>query len=363
MREQTLSTNVVYYLHADHLGSASLTTDSSGNKVSELRYLPYGDVRYVWNRATPTDRRFTGQRAENGLGSLYDYGARHYSPYLGRFLSADTLVPSPQNPQSLNRYSYVLGNPLRYTDPSGHCIACVIVAGAVAVGVILIGVGIYLSVKAPESLTVSSPTSAPPTSEATSIPQPTSTLRPTYTPQPTNTPMPTPAPNSTPDWGSVFGPGVGYKKGWGLAQHPVGDPGVDLISANDPHYATITGGVGGLWDSDPEGDSRYTLKQPGRIVYAVVDGYFGWGPSDDGSGCSGGPCPPQQSGAGFQIISNDGRFKIDYIHVTPVDGLGTTVKAGQPIGYYSQRGRSSIPHLHIRLREKINGAWIDFDPY
>ncbi len=61
------------------------------------------------------------------LGSLYDYNARHYSPALGRFLSPDTIVPSPGNPshgdflrsQSLNRYAYVLNNPLRYTDPTG----------------------------------------------------------------------------------------------------------------------------------------------------------------------------------------------------------------------------------------------------
>jgi hypothetical protein len=42
------------------------------------------------------------------------------SPYINRFLSADTIVPSYANPQSLNRYSYVLNNPLRYTDPTGH---------------------------------------------------------------------------------------------------------------------------------------------------------------------------------------------------------------------------------------------------
>jgi pyocin large subunit-like protein len=29
-------------------------------------------------------------------------------------------VPNPVNPQSLNRYSYVNNNPLRYTDPTGH---------------------------------------------------------------------------------------------------------------------------------------------------------------------------------------------------------------------------------------------------
>ena len=54
-----------------------------------------------------------------GLG-IYDYGARFYSPKLGRFLSADSIVPGVANPQALNRYSYVLGNPIRYNDPTGH---------------------------------------------------------------------------------------------------------------------------------------------------------------------------------------------------------------------------------------------------
>ena len=54
-----------------------------------------------------------------GLG-IYDYGARFYSPKLDRFLSADTIVPGVANPQAMNRYSYVLGNPIRYNDPTGH---------------------------------------------------------------------------------------------------------------------------------------------------------------------------------------------------------------------------------------------------
>jgi hypothetical protein len=41
-------------------------------------------------------------------------------PLLGRFMAADSIVPGWGDPQSLNRYSYVLGNPLRYTDPTGH---------------------------------------------------------------------------------------------------------------------------------------------------------------------------------------------------------------------------------------------------
>jgi hypothetical protein len=45
---------------------------------------------------------------------------RVYDPKLGRFLSADPFVQAPANTQSHNRYSYVLNNPLSFTDPSGY---------------------------------------------------------------------------------------------------------------------------------------------------------------------------------------------------------------------------------------------------
>ena len=53
-----------------------------------------------------------------------DYKARFYSPMLGRFIQPDTITPG--GPQGLNRFSYTLNNPLRYTDPSGHK-ACTII--------------------------------------------------------------------------------------------------------------------------------------------------------------------------------------------------------------------------------------------
>jgi RHS repeat-associated protein len=111
---------VVYYIHSDHLGSTSLTTDQSQQVEARQVYYPYGTPR--WSQGTlPTDYTFTGQRDEAGLGLMH-YGARFYSPRLGRFVSADSIVPQPGNPQALNRYSYVLGNPVLYRDPSGHCI-------------------------------------------------------------------------------------------------------------------------------------------------------------------------------------------------------------------------------------------------
>jgi hypothetical protein len=48
------------------------------------------------------------------------FGARYFSPTLGRFVSADSIVPGAGNPQAFNRYSYVLNSPLNYTDPTGH---------------------------------------------------------------------------------------------------------------------------------------------------------------------------------------------------------------------------------------------------
>ena len=68
---------------------------------------------------TATTWRFTGQREDATIG-LYFYNARYLDPQLGRFTQADTIVLEPGNPQSLNRYAYVNGNPLKYTDPSGN---------------------------------------------------------------------------------------------------------------------------------------------------------------------------------------------------------------------------------------------------
>ena len=112
------SGGVLYYLLGDHLGSTALTLDSSGVRQTELRYYPYGGARYNTGGQLTT-YRFTGQRWDSGT-ALYFYQSRWYDPVVGRFLAADTIVPQPQNPQSLNRYSYALGNPLRFVDPSGH---------------------------------------------------------------------------------------------------------------------------------------------------------------------------------------------------------------------------------------------------
>jgi RHS repeat-associated protein len=110
------------YLRRDHLGSSSVIVDGSGNAVNREFYYPFGG-----NRGSAfselTSKRFTGQYHEDGLPGgegLSYYNARWYDAQLGRFVSADTIVPNPANPQAFNRYTYVLNSPLGHIDPSGH---------------------------------------------------------------------------------------------------------------------------------------------------------------------------------------------------------------------------------------------------
>ncbi|MBM3131636.1 MAG: RHS repeat-associated core domain-containing protein [Chloroflexi bacterium] len=105
------------YLHTDHLGSTSVTTNTSGTTVSTVKYFPFGGARSQTG-TLDTDKKFTGQRLDQT--GLYYYGARYYDATIGRFISPDTIVPNPANPRSLNRYSYCLNNPLKYFDPTGH---------------------------------------------------------------------------------------------------------------------------------------------------------------------------------------------------------------------------------------------------
>jgi RHS repeat-associated protein len=107
-----------------------LATNASGGIEWQARYKPFGETRWISGTLT-TNRKpalsaangFNGMKEESALGGIYDFNARFYDPVIGRFLSADTIVPRPSDPQSLNRFSFVRNNPLKYVDPSGHDIA------------------------------------------------------------------------------------------------------------------------------------------------------------------------------------------------------------------------------------------------
>jgi RHS repeat-associated protein len=57
---------------------------------------------------------------------LHFMRARYYRADIKRFMSLDALTGSINAPQSLNRYAYVMGNPVNLTDPSGNCPFCIV---------------------------------------------------------------------------------------------------------------------------------------------------------------------------------------------------------------------------------------------
>jgi RHS repeat-associated protein len=112
------STGEVFFYHTDHLGSNNAVTDLNGALVELSEFTPFGSLsRHEGSVDSP--HQFTGQRNDATTG-LYFYNARYYDPQLGRFTSADTVVPGPGDPQALNRYSYSRNNPIILVDPSGH---------------------------------------------------------------------------------------------------------------------------------------------------------------------------------------------------------------------------------------------------
>ncbi len=116
----------MYYIHKDYLGSYQSVTDEEGNLVEELSFDPWGRRRnpsdWSYNNVPENnlfDRGYTGHEHLNRFG-LINMNGRMYDPYLARFLSPDPIIQNPKYSQNLNRYSYVLNNPLKYVDPSGY---------------------------------------------------------------------------------------------------------------------------------------------------------------------------------------------------------------------------------------------------
>jgi RHS repeat-associated protein len=104
-----------YYLHQDGLGSIQAVTNSSGVEVARMMYRPYGE-RLSTSGAHVENRSFTGQRQDES--GLFYLNARFYDPQLGRFISADPVIPSADT-VGLNRYAYAGNDPINNLDTNG----------------------------------------------------------------------------------------------------------------------------------------------------------------------------------------------------------------------------------------------------
>ncbi|MEO9943790.1 FG-GAP-like repeat-containing protein [Paraglaciecola sp.] len=118
--------NDTLYLHKDNLGSTVSITDADGVIKQHFSYDAWGKQTAFYAHSSlvsyispATSQGYTGHKMLNDVGIIHMNG-RIYDPTLGRFLQADPHIQAPKNSQSYNRYSYVLNNPLSYTDPSGY---------------------------------------------------------------------------------------------------------------------------------------------------------------------------------------------------------------------------------------------------
>jgi len=118
------------HFHLDHLGSVRAVTGPGGAVVAQHKYLPFGE-EMPGSAANDLDRmRFAGHERDghtpvsgtaDGKHDDLDYmHARYYSPWVGRFLSVDSILGKVSEPQSWNRYGYVSNSPLRLIDPNGR---------------------------------------------------------------------------------------------------------------------------------------------------------------------------------------------------------------------------------------------------
>jgi RHS repeat-associated protein len=110
------SDRVWTFYTSDHLGTPRLVTDLAGTTVESPKNWPYGE-----NVTAPgafQRIRFASMERDTEASRYHDHDRSHEFN-LARFLSVDRLQGRILDPQSWNRYSYALGNPLRYVDPDG----------------------------------------------------------------------------------------------------------------------------------------------------------------------------------------------------------------------------------------------------
>lgn len=134
-----------YYATSDHLGSSDLVMDSAANVLTRESFTPFGTRRGSNWTGVPTTadytafsnttrKGFTGHEMLDSV-SLVHMNGRVYDPYLGRFLSADTLIQSLGATESINPYAYAWNDPLKYVDPSGQSLLGDLIG--IAVGIVV----------------------------------------------------------------------------------------------------------------------------------------------------------------------------------------------------------------------------------
>ncbi|HEV2992213.1 MAG TPA: RHS repeat-associated core domain-containing protein [Candidatus Angelobacter sp.] len=120
----SISSGNPYYYLSDQIGSTAVVASGDGKSIQwEADFFPFGSQRAVITNLLDNHYQFTGY--EYDFETAYNYAVERFEAgRWGRFLSPDILGGSVLNPQSLNRYAYVLNNPCTLIDPYGLTPQC-----------------------------------------------------------------------------------------------------------------------------------------------------------------------------------------------------------------------------------------------
>ena len=125
--EGSAGTSYTYnYFKKDHIGSTRTVlsaVDDTLQTVQSTDYYPFG-LAFEYNSLNKNKYLFSGKELQDGnLGGsmlgLYDFGARHYDPFVARWLKQDRYAAKYA---SASPYGYCLNNPVGFSDPTGDTI-------------------------------------------------------------------------------------------------------------------------------------------------------------------------------------------------------------------------------------------------
>ena len=111
----SLSDNKYHCYIQGHQGNNCVVADENGNIEEVNHYYPFGGTFASTSSVQPY--KYNGKELDRKGGlNLYDYGARHCDPVLGRFMTVDPLA---EKYYSISPYAYCGNNPIMLVDVNG----------------------------------------------------------------------------------------------------------------------------------------------------------------------------------------------------------------------------------------------------
>ena len=114
---RTAGSDTLYYMYNGH-GDVTALINAAGTIAASYYYDAFGNILSQTGSAN-NNITYAGYQYDSETG-LYYLNARYYDSKIARFLSEDTYTGDPNDPLSLNLYTYCANSPIKYTDPSGH---------------------------------------------------------------------------------------------------------------------------------------------------------------------------------------------------------------------------------------------------